>query len=55
LVYGSDIPVIAKKGDRIKSGAEIVEGEAILQVEKTIEKSMFYEIGKQLNITQSNS
>ena len=52
--YGWDDAFFAQKGDRIKSGAEILEGKAIVQVESVIENSMLCQMSKQLNIVQNN-
>ena len=43
-----------KKGDNIKSGAEIVEGKVLIEVQEVLEKSMFCEIAKQLNMSQGS-
>ena len=55
IYYGENNIVKLKNGQEILSGAEIIKGEAILQVEKPLEKSMICLLSKQLNLTQSNS
>ena len=52
--FGWDDAFYAQKGDRIKSGAEILEGKAIVQVENVIENSVLCQMSKQLNVVQNN-
>jgi len=52
--FGWDDSFLAQKGDRIKSGAEILEGKAIIQIESVIENSLLCQMSKQLNIVQNN-
>lgn len=52
--FGWDDAFFAQKGDRIKSGAEIIEGKAIVQIENPIENSLLCQMSKQLNIVQNN-
>ncbi len=50
IAYGRNEKFQKGLGDRIKSGADILEGTAILQVENVLENSMLMNLAKQLNI-----
>ncbi|KAM3127424.1 hypothetical protein pb186bvf_020457 [Paramecium bursaria] len=45
----------ATQGQRIKSGADIISGDAVFQVEEVLESSMLLQIANQLNLAQSES
>ncbi|EAR85040.1 E1-E2 ATPase family protein (macronuclear) [Tetrahymena thermophila SB210] len=55
ILYGQNDPFVVQKGSILRSGAEIIEGEAIAQINHTIEDSLLYQTSKQLNLAQSNS
>ena len=54
VCYGWDEKFEPKIGERIKSGAEIVEGEGYLQIENPVEQSMLSKISNQLNLAQND-
>lgn len=52
--YGQNDAFYPQKGDRIKSGAEILSGHAILQIENEIENSVLTQMSRQLNLVQNS-
>jgi Cu+-exporting ATPase len=42
ICYGWDDPFQAEEGTRLKSGADIIEGECFLQIENPLEGSMLF-------------
>lgn len=55
ICYGWDDPFVAKPGTRLKSGADIIDGSCIFQVEEVLERSMLFQISEQINMAQSDS
>ena len=55
ICYGNEEEVYLQIGDRIRSGSNIISGEAVVQVENTIENCMLSKISNQLNIAQNES
>jgi P-type Cu+ transporter len=55
VCYGWDEKFTPKIGERIRSGADIVEGEGYLQIETPIEQCMLSKISNQLNMAQNES
>lgn len=53
VCYGQDDAFEGKVGDKLKSGAHIKYGKAIIQINNTIENSMLTQISKQLNMAQN--
>ncbi|CAD8173001.1 unnamed protein product [Paramecium pentaurelia] len=53
ICYGWDDKFEATIGMRLKSGADILDGSCIFQVEQVIEGSMLFQIAEQLNLAQS--
>ncbi|CAD8196301.1 unnamed protein product [Paramecium octaurelia] len=53
ICYGQDDRFQASMGTRLKSGADILDGSCIFQVEQVIESSMLFQIAEQLNLAQS--
>lgn len=54
VCYGWDEEFQPKTGERIRSGAEIIEGEGYLQIESPVEQSMLSKISNQLNLAQND-
>lgn len=50
VCYGWDDKFEATIGMRLKSGADILDGSCIFQVEHVIEGSMLFQIAEQLNL-----
>ncbi|CAD8121000.1 unnamed protein product [Paramecium sonneborni] len=53
ICYGQDDRFSGSLGTRLKSGADILEGSCIFQIEQVIESSMLFQIAEQLNLAQS--